>query len=377
MEPVKNIDPATGKNKPSKALNTGNISELTEVMRIQGDNKLLQIVTWASQVMDPQNSNRDVVRRTMFDEAGGAVFLSESMTEDLIRHSVEQFFSTESYARDPHYAKWMSYTNKNVDDINEAIRSYLGYSRVLENGEHIVGNMAIEETISNGDYYTVTSISDEVRMIDSFMAPGVKIPIYDVELSNPNEQQQASVYVKVLASNDPMLLEEISNAIVAKQAEIASIESPQERRKEFGKFYKALNEEFLTLTPLITTKDGRKVEVKKNALSYYYAITTHKSQGKEFTNAFVNDTNLRLKVRGTTPANNPEAYGEYKQLFYVASSRAKENLFVVTSGTRWNETSPGQWTSSAQGEFDTIPTEMGQPDAFNKIDELGNQSDKC
>jgi superfamily I DNA/RNA helicase len=213
-------------------------------------------------------------------------------------------------------------------------------------------------------------------MITSSAVPGVEIPVISMTISSAIDENIEPVTLNVLNSNDMELISKIANAIALKESEISSSSASRQEKAEMWKgFRQALDNDFVTMFDIVDRDGPSRRTLKKAELWYYYAITTHTSQGKEFDNVFIHDTDLRLKMTDAPVETQGKNADEYKNLFYVAVSRAKKNAFVSTNGRRYNEVD-GRWPMSRSGEFDTLPVSQTE-EVFGKLKELGRQSDKC
>ena len=141
--------------------------------------------------------------------------------------------------------------------------------------------------------------------------------------------------------------------------------------KESSKFYKELNNGFITLKNIpnpnnMSEKDSD--SLKQKAIRHYHAITAHKSQGGEFTNVFVDDSDIRRAAKNTDELS-------YKKLIYTAVSRAKEKAVIVTNGFRFDKAA-NKFVD--QNEQNTIPVEFRNNSALNKESKTEDRpSDKC
>ena len=69
--------------------------------------------------------------------------------------------------------------------------------------------------------------------------------------------------------------------------------------------------------------------LKQRTFSYPYAITAHKSQGSEYQNIIVDDSDVRRYGGNTDNVS-------YRRVMYTTITRAKHKAIVVTNGARFD-----------------------------------------
>ena len=115
-------------------------------------------------------------------------------------------------------------------------------------------------------------------------------------------------------------------------------------------FYSSLRSDFVTLKNIpnpnkLTEKDSD--SLKQRMLRHGYAITTHKSQGSEFNNILVDDSDIR-RMSG----NLDDIF--YKKALYTAITRAKDRAIIITNGDRYDAATGAKIPANEQNEIPPI-----------------------
>lgn len=383
------IDPpdnrgANGMTVPSKALDYANSSELTEVMRISNGSKLIDSVTSLRNAQNmslvPQYGEAKLSmfpRRNEYNEIGGALWLGEPARIDMINMMIDEYFLSDAYAADNNFVKFIGWRNSVIDSINELVRKRLGMPGIIATGETVVGQVKVTSNkdtrpmVENGDEYRVTKVSKPYVETVSFLG-GIDLEFVDVDIEMVNGESTGGSF-KLLSDYSDATIEKIQNAILKKKAAISELYRANRDlgAKESSKFYKELNNGFITLKNIpnpnnMSEKDSD--SLKQKAIRHYHAITAHKSQGGEFTNVFVDDSDIRRAARNTDELS-------YKKLIYTAVSRAKEKAVIVTNGIRFDK-AENKFVN--QDEQNTIPAEFRNNSALNEESKTEDRpSDKC
>ena len=383
------IDPpdnrgANGMTIPSKALDYANSFELTEVMRISNGSKLIDSVTSLRNAQNmslvPQYGEAKLSmfpRRNEYNEIGGALWLGEPARMDMINMMIDEYFLSDAYAADNNFVKFIGWRNSVIDSINELVRKRLGMPGIIATGETVVGQVKVTSNkdtrpmVENGDEYRVTKVSKPYVETVSFLG-GIDLEFVDVDIEMVNGESTGGSF-KLLNDYSDATIEKIQNAILKKKAAISELYRANRDlgAKESSKFYKELNNGFITLKNIpnpnnMSEKDSD--SLKQKAIRHYHAITAHKSQGGEFTNVFVDDSDIRRAAKNTDELS-------YKKLIYTAVSRAKEKAVIVTNGFRFDKAA-NKFVD--QNEQNTIPVEFRNNSALNKESKTEDRpSDKC
>ena len=87
------------------------------------------------------------------------------------------------------------------------------------------------------------------------------------------------------------------------------------------------------------------------SIRYAHATTTHKAQGKEFTNVLVDDSDIR-RIDRSKQDGLP-----YKKAIYTAITRARHTAVAITDANRFDANSPTWVTQNEQNELPGSLTE--------------------
>jgi DNA helicase II / ATP-dependent DNA helicase PcrA len=125
----------------------------------------------------------------------------------------------------------------------------------------------------------------------------------------------------------------------------------ESREKEFPEV-KPILQHYLENVSLITDLDDKKDDTDKNFVSL---MTIHSAKGLEFKNVFIVGVEENL-FPGTLTALNPKELEEERRLFYVAMTRAMENLCMTHCDSRYrygkSETaSPSRFINDVAQEY--------------------------
>jgi DNA helicase II / ATP-dependent DNA helicase PcrA len=127
-------------------------------------------------------------------------------------------------------------------------------------------------------------------------------------------------------------------------------------------------ENYMEEVSLLTDQDNEKEEDKNRVV----LMTIHSAKGLEFRNVFVAGLEENL-----FPSNNqterlqPESLEEERRLFYVAVTRAKDNVFLSFASQRYKwgyleYCTPSRFISEIDAEFVEMPSGMNQTRAIKK-----------
>lgn len=365
LPPVENKD-ALGRPKMSEALESSFSSELTEVMRVSNGNKIIDVATAArkAQQTDLIIKHGDVAmsgyaRRSSFNEIGGGFYVGEAGRAATVKLFIEKFFKSKLFASDPTYAKIIAYRNVSVDAYNDMVRSALGKTGIVEVGESLIGQDNLYASIPggakrplllNGDEYTVVGVGEQ-EIIYSDAVPGVEIPVIRIDITTDSSDSAGGSFY-LLSDYSDEKMDEIQGAILQKQAEISRtyMDDKYMLKRARAIFYNSLKSDFVTLKNIsnpnkLTDKDSD--SLKQRMLRHGYAITAHKSQGSEFNNILVDDSDIRRMA-----GNLDDIF--YKKALYTAITRAKDRAIIITNGDRYDATTGAKIPANEQNEVPSI-----------------------
>lgn len=375
--------PPVGSSQLSKALQFSSSEdgvELTQVMRQQGDNPLLDILTNIRQNL------ATVVDRFSFKTNVNGKGEGVEFTNDYLSFNEKmlQYFKSPEYKEDPTYAKVLTYTNASVANYNNLIQSQLGLSpygvgsilmgyeqlgsgNYINNGQDYkileseyvtdrdvkvfegnVGNkyFNIEEKVSgyNVQMRRVFSKEDEQLLNDTGQTALLR-PV-DVFIINPNDDRNLKFMERVLAFkkvlNDrtiPWRLRQ--NPLNEFESFFSKYQLPADMISYKGKIttlpkLKQENPELFKVdrqtgkTLFEETVSSEKPMLPKN-IDYGYAVTSHKGQGSTYKYVFVDYENMENPANNRVISDADVKYAiERQQLKYVGLSRASKIAFIFS-----------------------------------------------
>lgn len=353
--------------------------ELTKVERT-GDNPILEEAT-------NLRNGKQLSFATKLVNGYGVEYMHDGEQPNQI---IKDIVGSEQYKNNPFNFRILSATNAMIPTVNDMIRKQLygdnpnqievgdlltGYDNVTLNGSE-----AQIEIIRNSIDYKVTSVSNKInKKIVSTIKDRViaEVEGYEVTLINAmnNETVADHVFVldnntssqnlKAIANEIESLNKTISNSFVARDFD--TVRAAQ----------KALSNLKLSTITMKDYQENGKLKIKKS-IDYGYAHTIHKSQGGTYDKVMIYyDTITGAKFDADTQ----------QQLKYVAVSRARENVYIVTNNklgepiiqseeldTR-SDMAKKYDVSPANDVFGPAPTEE-LPDfskSVSKLSELGKQ----
>lgn len=291
---------------------TGNQTkiQLTKVERT-GDNAILAESTRLRNGKDFSYETRDNVEFTNSSDRANEV--------------IDSIVNSQEFKENPLYFRILSATNDMIQNANERVRRILfgdnakqieigdimmGYSNIMNANDPQGGRL-----ISNSIDYTVTEVGEkESRTIE-----GVQVSGYNVTLKEANSDKESKIFVLDNTLSDDTL-QKLADAY--KRINLAIDDAFV--RHEYNKLQPLFEDKSLFEQQTILMREFRDNASRlllRKSLDYGYAHTIHKSQGGTYNNVLIYaDTIDRF--------NDPQVR---QQLKYVAMSRAKYNVTVLTS----------------------------------------------
>lgn len=234
--------------------------------------------------------------------------------------------------KDPNFFRVLSYTNRNVEAVNRAVRNRLGLQGVPVEGEPMMGysNWGYDwsRSYTGTPYKFINSESYRVLGVDSVDTVDVS-ELADVEYGGG----ELPMTVVKLVLKDPIGLkvrvpyidvrENPGNlkaaAVLAHQKKLLWNRWREAPLKEKGPYLARIGELDDMLFVNDNIRDGLGFLLQAKVIDFGYAHTIHKSQGSTFRHVLVNDTDiLSCPDRRTR-----------RQLRYVAVTRASETVDVI------------------------------------------------
>lgn len=291
---------------------TGNQTkiQLTKVERT-GDNAILAESTRLRNGEDFSYETRDNVEFTNSSDRANEV--------------IDSIVNSQEFKDNPLYFRILSATNDMIQNANERVRRILfgdnvkqieigdimmGYSNIMNANDPQGGRL-----ISNSIDYTVTEVGEK----ESRTTEGVQVSGYNVTLKEANSDKESKIFVLDNRLSDNTL-QKLADAY--KRINLAIDDAFV--RHEYNKLQPLFEDKSLFEQQTILMREFRDNAGRlllRKSLDYGYAHTIHKSQGGTYNNVLIYaDTIDRF--------NDPQVR---QQLKYVAMSRAKDNVTVLTS----------------------------------------------
>jgi len=375
--------PPVGQKQLSKALQYESSAEgveLTQVMRQQGDNPLLDILTNIRQNLSSIVEKFNF--RNKINGKGEGVQFTKSYDE--FNNRIIEYFSSNEYKEDPTYAKILTYTNASVANYNNMIQAQLGLSPYAE-GSILMGYEQVSEgsSINNGQDYIV---------LENEYVTNRPVTVFNGNVGNKsfNIQSNVSGYNvklrRVFSKEDEQLLKDNKQESLLKPVEVFIINPSDDRNINFMEkvlaFKKVLNDNTISwrlrqdplnelenffnryqlpadiisykgnITTLPKLKEENpqlfkinkvtgKSEFEETAsvdrpmlnknIDYGYAVTSHKAQGSTYKYIFVDYENMENPANDKSILDNGVKYAvERQQLKYVGLSRASKVAIVFS-----------------------------------------------
>lgn len=296
--------------------------ELTKVERT-GDNPILEEAT-------NLRNGKQLSFTTKLVDGYGVEYMHDGEQPNQI---IKDIVSTDEYKTNPFNFRILSATNAMIPTVNDMIRKQLygDNPSQVEVGDLLMGydNITMNdgetpvEIIRNSIDYKVSSVSNKMhKQITSSVSGTViaEVEGYEVTLVNAMNGEQVSDKVFVLDNNTSI---QNLKAIADEIERINRMISKAFMTRDFDTVriaQKALSDIKLNTMTMKDYSENGKLKIRKS-LDYGYAHTIHKSQGGTYDKVMIYyDTITGAKFDVDTQ----------QQLKYVAVSRARENVYIVT-----------------------------------------------
>lgn len=291
---------------------TGNQTkiQLTKVERT-GDNAILAESTRLRNKQDFSYETRDNVEFTN--------------STDRANEIIDTIVKSDEFKGNPLYFRILSATNDMISNANDRVRNILygdnpkqlmvgdimmGYNNINDPNDELGGKL-----ISNSIDYVITEVGDRV----SKSIHGIKVYGYDTIIREANSDTYAQIFV--LDNNTTTeTLQQLSDIYKDINTQISNAFKNHEYSKLRALFRDKAVFESQTITMKDFYGDGNKLLLRKS-LDYGHAHTIHKSQGGTYNNVLIYADTID---RFSDPLVR-------QQLKYVAVSRAKDNVTILTS----------------------------------------------
>jgi exodeoxyribonuclease-5 len=375
--------PPVGSSQLSKALQFSSSEdgvELTQVMRQQGDNPLLDILTNIRQYLTTV-ADRFSFSTNVNGKGEGVEFTNDYLS---FNDKILQYFKSPEYKEDPTYAKVLTYTNASVANYNNLIQSQLGLSPYGV-GSIMMGYEQVGQTpnVHNGQDY---------KILESQYITDRDVKVFDGNVGNKyfNIEEKVSGYKvqmrRVFSKEDEQLLNDTGQTALLRPLDVFIINPNDDRNLKFMErvlaFKKVLNDKTIpwklrqdplnqfesffntyqlpadmisykgkiTTLPKLKQENPELFKVNRQTgktlfeetstserpmlaknIDYGYAVTSHKGQGSTYKYAFVDYENMENPANNRVISDGDVKYAiERQQLKYVGLSRASKIAFVFT-----------------------------------------------
>lgn len=303
---------------------TGNYTklQLTKVERT-GDNAILAESTRLRNKQDFSYETRDNVEFTNSTDRANEV--------------IDTIVNSDEFKTNPLYFRILSATNDMISDANNRVRRILfgDNSKQIEVGDVMMGYSNVLDPDADGAQLIANSIDYVVSEVSELQTKTVglskvKVKGYNVVLdeanARPEDNRKRTVFV-LSNDTDNETLQKLSDDLKYINTQIS--QAFMDHNYDLANRLMQLKSQFEASTVLMRdyTGSGNRLLLHK-ALDYGYAHTIHKSQGGTYNNVLIYADTIN---RFSDPLVK-------QQLKYVAMSRAKDNVVVLTShavtGTR-------------------------------------------
>lgn len=297
--------------------------ELTKVERT-GDNPILEEAT-------NLRNGKSLSFTTKLVNGFGVEYMHDGEQPNQI---IKDIVSSNEYKTNPFNFRILSATNAMIPTVNDMIRKQLygDNPNQIEVGDLLMGydnvtmndGEAQAEIIRNSIDYKVASVSNKIsKQIISVINSSViaEVEGYEVTLVNAMDNETVSDNVFVLDNNTSIQnLKAIANEIES----INKMISKAFMSRDFDTVriaQKALSDIKLNTITMKDYQENGRLKIRKS-IDYGYAHTIHKSQGGTYDKVMIYyDT-----ITGAAFDTDTQ-----QQLKYVAVSRARENVYIVTN----------------------------------------------
>lgn len=269
------------------------VVELTEIVRQAAENPIIQVATSIR-----KGTFSLKISKNLKEDGTGVIQLDKTNKEELFKLIKDKFCSPE-FDEDANYAKVICWRNKTVDAFNGLIRSFIyqrGVNRLVI-GEKILLNKPIIDG-KGRNAKVLLNINDDLVIneltIEKKKYFDKELKFYKAKVSKDYNKSTSHIIEILHEDSDAVFMVMLNNL-----KKIAISSASKDRGNAWHRYYEFRN----------TFAD----------FSYNYAITTHKSQGSTYDNAFVVYSDISV---------NPNKV-EMQRIFYTAASRPSKTLFIL------------------------------------------------
>ena len=271
-------------------------------------------------------TNGHFTYKSNMSENGGIRYISKP--EQLVE-TIDTYI--DGLKDNPNYFRVLAYTNKNVKKLNEIIRNKLGLSGLPNVGEPLmsyqnwnyIGNNQF--LFVNSEAYKVEKVIGErdveLKNIVESYGGDMSIRVVDMEISDPLGKKIKIPFVDIIDNKDNIkCVEVICREKIETWRAYKSLDIKDTLNRAKCLNYINRLDEYLFVNDNVLDWSGNLLVAK--VVDFGYVHTIHKSQGCTFENVLINDIDIQ---------NNCHNDMVQKQLRYVAVTRAKKNVVILTN----------------------------------------------
>lgn len=328
---------------------TGDVSELTKRMRQKGESPILPVTdVLANAVKNELDPNKIVFEQgTEINNGQGVVFLNKNAGElDIMEMFLKDFKKDQEGTKYIHYNA--SDNPKTISKNNIIRRELYGEDFNLPENKYMVGEQVI---FDNGYFYQDEITGDNVS-IDG--ATEAKVLESDIIKNKPikyfhGRQKRTiklDVYSVKVQENDSSGIGYIHNIDIPFNLNRLE-EIIKEEQKDLGVYPGGLKDAFASI-------------------SYSYVITSHKSQGSTYNNAYVDVGNI-FGIKATDNDTKLKSA-------YVATSRPRHKLVMIGANTNGKTVSVDEAIELTK-EGSQAYNPQSEPDGVNNKYEIISKDD--
>lgn len=303
------------------------IVELTKVMRTD-DNAILNEAT------EIRLGNGFTYKTSINPDGEGVKYINSNDSKEILT-TIDKYIS--GLTENPNYFRVLTYTNANVEKLNQVIRKKLGYDNLLpQEGEPLMsynnwgyigsGSTGTQYRVINSESYkckgVVTEYDEDIKnMITYSMNTGIddfKLHIVEIEIEDSLGECDVVPLIDVKNNQHN---QELVRLLSYEKVHQWNIYREAEGKMEKLKCLEKINaiDDFLFINDNVYDEYGTLIQAK--VIDFGYVHTIHKSQGSTFTHVLINDNDINkcldTKVK--------------KQLRYVALTRAQKSANIIIS----------------------------------------------
>ena len=307
--------------------NGGTVLKLTKVERT-GDNPILKECT------NLRNGLPFTYRTHIVNGEGVTYFDNDSLQE--VKDIMLKEFAENDPDSNPLHFRIIAGTNDVVAEMNEMYReAVIGDSRApIQKGEILMGYTNIKEMrveiLNNSLDYVVLDAGPERMTVMRSRFGRVEFKGQMIVIQSLFDRTATPTAIQVISKNNSPLVYLTIAEINKKYHDELNLMWKKGDRRGYAKLKKEFNDFVKFTISMDTYKEGDNTVVAK-AIDFGYAHTIHKSQGGTYNKTMVFESSIdNTKFEEQTK----------QQLRYVAMSRAKQNVWVVTSHKIGEEIKP-------------------------------------